>query len=219
VTGGNVSFYNQTGADPILPTPVVGVLGVIDDVTRRVPVGFAAEGDAIVLIGETRDEFAGSAWADVAHSHLGGLPPQVDFAHEKLLAEVLVQASRRGLLSSAHDLSEGGLAQALVESCLRRGYGASVDLPADLDPFVALFAESAGRVLASLPQVSVAELTRLCQEVGLSVTVLGTVQEALSDAALTVGGQFTLALTEIREAWEAPIPTAMLNDPLLVAAG
>ena len=116
VTGGNVSFYNQTGSTPILPTPVVGVLGVIDDVTRRTPGGFTAAEHVIYLLGETRDELAGSAWADVVHDHLGGQPPAVDLAHEKALAEVLIRASRRGLLASAHDLADGGLAQALVES-------------------------------------------------------------------------------------------------------
>ena len=122
VTGGNVSFYNQTGSTPILPTPVVGVLGVIDDVTRRTPGGFAAAGQAIYLLGETRDELAGSAWADVIHDHLGGQPPAVDLAHEKALAEVLIRASRRGLLASAHDLADGGLAQALVESAFGTGW-------------------------------------------------------------------------------------------------
>ena len=123
VTGGNVSFYNQTGDTPILPTPVVGVLGVIDDVTRRTPVGFAADGEAVYLLGETRDELAGSIWAEVLHDHLGGRPPMVDLAHEKRLATVLQRASRRGALSSAHDVADGGLAQTLVESALRRGFG------------------------------------------------------------------------------------------------
>ena len=151
VTGGNVSFYNQTGSTPILPTPVVGVMGVIDDVRRRTPVGFAADDDVVLLLGDTRDELAGSAWADVVHDHLGGRPPRVDLAHEQRLAAVLVEAARRGLLSSAHDLADGGLAQALVESCLRYGHGVAVELPDSADPFVWLFSESAGRVLVSLP--------------------------------------------------------------------
>ena len=75
VTGGNVSFYNQTGETAILPTPVVGVLGVIDDVTRRTPGGFVAAGETVLLLGETREELAGSEWAHVVHEHLGGLPP------------------------------------------------------------------------------------------------------------------------------------------------
>ena len=166
MTGGNVSFYNQTGTTPILPTPVVGVMGVIDDVTRRTPVGFAAEGDAVYLLGETRDELDGSAWADVVHDHLGGRPPQVDLAHEQRLARVLVQASRDGLLRSAHDLSDGGLAQALVESCLRRDHGVEVTLPEGADPFVALFSESAGRVLVSLDPDAEQGLRELCESDG-----------------------------------------------------
>ena len=99
---------------------------MIDDVTRRTPIGFAAAGDAVYLLGETHDELAGSAWADAIHDHLGGRPPTVDFDHEKRLAEVMIRASRRGVLSSAHDLADGGLAQALVESCLRHGFGVEV---------------------------------------------------------------------------------------------
>ncbi|EUA64527.1 phosphoribosylformylglycinamidine synthase II [Mycobacteroides abscessus 1948] len=112
VTGGNVSFYNQTGTTPILPTPVVGVLGVIDDVNRRIPTGFGTEpGETLILLGDTADEFDGSIWAQVAHDHLGGTPPKVDLAREQLLAQVLTAASRDGLVSAAHDLSEGGLIQ------------------------------------------------------------------------------------------------------------
>ncbi len=210
VTGGNVSFYNQTGTRPILPTPVVGVLGVIEDVTRRTPVGFGAEGDPVYLLGETRDELDGSAWADVVHEHQGGRPPQVDLAHEQRLAKVLVRASRRGLLRSAHDLSDGGLAQALVESCLRRGFGVSVALPEGLDPFVALFSESAGRVLVSLAPDEEDDLTALCAEAGIPLTRLGATTSA--DAAmLAVEGQFSLPVDQIREAWAATIPAALAS--------
>src|SRR3954471_21178937 len=89
VTGGNVSFYNSTADVAILPTPVVGVLGVIDDVERRTPMGLDAEGNVLYLLGETRDELGGSEWAYSLHGHLGGLPPKVDLAAERLLAEVL----------------------------------------------------------------------------------------------------------------------------------
>ncbi|HVV30366.1 MAG TPA: phosphoribosylformylglycinamidine synthase subunit PurL, partial [Mycobacteriales bacterium] len=103
VTGGNVSFYNQTGDKAINPTPVIGVLGVIDDVSRHTPIGFAADGDVVLLLGETREEFGGSEWAWVAHRHLGGLPPAVDLAHELRLHELLVSSAADGLLRSAHD--------------------------------------------------------------------------------------------------------------------
>jgi phosphoribosylformylglycinamidine synthase II len=208
VTGGNVSFYNQTGTTPILPTPVVGVLGVIDDVTRRTPGGFVAAGQAIYLLGETRDELAGSAWADIVHDHLGGKPPAVDLAHEKALAEVLIRASRRGLLASAHDLADGGLAQALVESALRHGLGARIQLPPDADPFVWLFSESAGRVIVSLKQAAYRDLASLCRTNGVMLTKLGVVTKE-EDASLEVVGQFTLPLTRIREAWQGTIPAVM----------
>ena len=118
VTGGNVSFYNQTGETPILPTPVVGVLGVIDDVTRRTPIGFPAEmeGHQLYLLGETEEELSGSEWAHVVHGHLGGQPPAVEhLAAEQQLADILINASRDGLIDAAHDVSDGGVAQTLVE--------------------------------------------------------------------------------------------------------
>jgi phosphoribosylformylglycinamidine synthase subunit PurL len=208
VTGGNVSFYNQTGSTPILPTPVVGVLGVMDDVTRRTPGGFQADGQVIYLLGETRDELAGSAWADVIHDHLGGRPPAVDLAHEKALAEVLIRGSRRGLLASAHDLAEGGLAQALVESALRHGLGARIELPPEADPFVWLFSESAGRALLSVKEFADSDLVTLCRINGVMLTRLGVVT-AEADATLEVVGQFTLPLARIREAWQGTIPAAM----------
>ncbi len=120
VTGGNVSFYNQTGDVPVHPTPVVGVLGVLDDVRRRLPLGFSRPGARVTLLGVTRPEFGGSAWAWVAHGHLGGRPPAVDLAAERALAEVLTAAAAGGLLTAAHDLSDGGLAVALAECCLAR---------------------------------------------------------------------------------------------------
>jgi phosphoribosylformylglycinamidine synthase subunit PurL len=209
VTGGNVSFYNQTGDTPILPTPVVGVLGVIDDVTRRTPAGFQAAEHMIYLLGETRDELAGSAWADVLHDHLGGQPPAVDLAQEKALAEVLIRASRRGLLASAHDLADGGLAQAVVESALRHGLGARIELPAEADPFVWLFSESTGRALVSIKEAADRDLASLCRLNGVMLTKLGVVTAEEEDAALEVVGQFTLPLARIRETWQGPIPAAM----------
>ena len=119
VTGGNVSLYNQTAGVNILPTPVVGVLGVLDDVRRRTIPGIGQDtGETLLLLGVTRDEFDGSAWADVVHGHLGGRPPAVDLEAERLLGEILVAGSRDGMISAAHDVSEGGLVQTLVEMCI-----------------------------------------------------------------------------------------------------
>ncbi|HEY2723992.1 MAG TPA: phosphoribosylformylglycinamidine synthase subunit PurL [Pseudonocardiaceae bacterium] len=203
VTGGNVSFYNQTGDTAILPTPVVGVLGVIDDVRSRIRTGLGAAGDAIWLLGETRDEFGGSEWAHEVHGHLGGRPPAVDLAREQAIAQVLSDAAREGLVSGAHDLSEGGLAQALVESALVTGTGATVALPEALDPFVALFAESAGRVLLTVPAEHADALARLCARRDVPVTVLGEVQPT---PTLEIDPLAPLPLADLRTAWESTLP-------------
>jgi phosphoribosylformylglycinamidine synthase len=209
VTGGNVSLYNQTGETAILPTPVVAVLGVIADVARRTPSGFAAEGHAVHLLGTTRDELCGSEWAHVVHGHLGGRPPQVDLAHERLLGEVLLDAARDGLVSAAHDLSDGGLAQALVESCLRHDVGVRVSLPDGLDPFVALFSESAGRAVVAVPPEQEERFAALCAERGLAHARLGVTEGTGPEAVLAVQDAFTLPLAEIRQVWSATLPAAL----------
>lgn len=206
VTGGNVSFYNQTGDVAILPTPVVGVLGVIDDVTKRTPSGFQQAGDMVFLLGRTADELAGSVWAGVVHDHLGGRPPELDLDHERRLAELLITGSRRGILASAHDLSDGGLAQALVETTLRHDLGAAIELPTGTTPFVSLFSESSGRVLVSVRPESRAEFLGLCATHGVPRTKLGEVTEA---AELAVKDQFTLPLDRIRATWTAPVPETL----------
>jgi phosphoribosylformylglycinamidine synthase subunit PurL len=201
VTGGNVSFYNQTGDRPILPTPVVGVLGVLDDVARRVSSGFRRDGDAIVLLGDTRDELGGSEWAHVAHGHLGGFPPVVDLAAEARLAALLARFAAEGLLTGSHDLSDGGLAQALVEACLVGGRGATVQLP-QLDPFVALFSESAGRVLVSVAPEHVGEVLSQAADVRIAARELGTA----GGPVLAVDGIPELPLATLRTAWEGTLP-------------
>ena len=204
VTGGNVSFYNQTGTTAIHPTPVIGVLGIIDDVANRIPTGLAAEGDRILLLGTTREELDGSEWAHVVHGHLGGRPPKVDLAAERALAELLAAAAPTGLITAAHDLSEGGLAQALVEACLIGGRGAEVTLPADADPFITLFSESTARVLVTVPPDRVAEVTVRCEDAGIPVAELGSVTP--SGDGLALAGVGTLRLEELSDAWEGTLP-------------
>ncbi len=205
VTGGNVSFYNQTGSTAILPTPVVGVLGVIDDVSRRLPTGLGGEpGETLLLLGDTRDEFDGSIWAQVTADHLGGLPPEVDLAREKLLAEVLTAASRDGLVSAAHDLSEGGLIQAVVESALAGETGCRIVLPDRVDPFVFLFSESAGRVLVAVPRTEESRFRSMCEARGLPVTRIGVSDDG-SDS-VDVQDLFTVTLDELRTTSEKVLP-------------
>ncbi|WP_237496327.1 phosphoribosylformylglycinamidine synthase subunit PurL [Modestobacter sp. L9-4] len=210
VTGGNVSLYNQTGDVAINPTPVIGVLGVHADVTHRVPTGWRADGETVLLLGETRPEFGGSAWAAVVHGHLGGLPPRLDLAAERTLGQLLARFSTEGLVSSAHDLADGGLAQALTESALRYGTGAT--LRVDGDPTAALFAESGARVVVTTADP--AGVRAAAEAAGVPVTELGTT----GGDALVVEGLLELPLTELRTAWTGTLPALFGSPELVVGA-
>jgi len=209
VTGGNVSFYNQTGTQPIHPTPVIGVLGVIDDVARRIPSGWQDEGDNLYLLGTTSLELDGSAWAGVVHDHLGGRPPAVDLQGERRLAALIAGGSQEGLIGSAHDLSDGGLGQALAEAVLRFGIGARVWLDEILerdgvDAATALFSESTGRVVVSVPREHDVKFRGLCEARGYPAARIG-VSDAVSQA-LEVQGLFTVGLDELRATHRGTLP-------------
>ena len=178
VTGGNVSFYNQTGDVPIHPTPVVAVLGVIQNVADRIPSGWQDQGNNIYLLGTTRDELDGSAWAGVIHSHLGGVPPIVDFAAEQALAGLIRSGSAQNIIASAHDLSDGGLIQAVSESVLRFGVGARLWITElmerdGVDVTAALFSESGARAIVSVPREDDVRFIGLCAGRGVPALRVG----------------------------------------------
>jgi phosphoribosylformylglycinamidine (FGAM) synthase-like enzyme len=214
VTGGNVSFYNQTGTAAIHPTPVVGVLGVHDDVRRRLSIGFPAGGfpagaaaASIVLLGQTEAEFGGSAWAHVLHGHLGGRPPEPRLDAERRLAGLLAAAAADGVLLAAHDLSDGGLAVALAESCLRGRVGCVVRLADSLagslaDPFTALFSESAARVIVTVRPGAEAAFDALRDAHGVPGEVIGTV----GGDSLAVDGWFSIDLEELAAVHAGTLP-------------
>jgi phosphoribosylformylglycinamidine synthase II len=211
VTGGNVSLYNQTGATAIHPTPVVGVLGVMQDVAKRTPSGWRTDGVQLFLLGTTKDEFGGSEWAWAEHTHLGGLPPTLDLEAERRLAELLVTSADAGLLTAAHDLSDGGLATALVESSLRYGVGATVALDEistrdGVDAFTLLFAESTARALVAVAPESVPAFLQACELNQVPVGALGS----SGGDALTVSDRFSLSLESLRDVHTATLP-AVLN--------
>jgi phosphoribosylformylglycinamidine synthase len=208
VTGGNVSFYNQTGDTAIFPTPVVGVLGVIDDVARRIPSGWQDEGNNIYLLGITKDELDGSVWSEVVHDHLGGKPPVVDLEFEKRLAELLHGASLQGLVASATDLSEAGLAQALTESVLRFNMGARVWISElcerdGVDRTAALFSESTGRVLVSVGREDDVKFVGLCDARNIPVLRIGVTDDT---GELEIQDLATWKLDVLRTPWVATLP-------------
>ncbi|WP_332642313.1 phosphoribosylformylglycinamidine synthase subunit PurL [Aeromicrobium sp.] len=202
VTGGNVSFYNQTGENPILPTPVVGILGVIEDVRQRIKQGFTGDGSHVLVLGETREELSGSAWAGVVHDHLGGMPPVIDLAAEQALASLMVEAAKTGVIESAHDLSDGGLAVALAEATFRNGVGVRVELD---DPFVELFSESSARAMVVVSEARHEELVSLAEKHGVELASVGRT----GGTALEVVGQLSIDVDDLRTAWQATIPAAL----------
>ncbi len=206
VTGGNVSLYNQTGTTAIHPTPVVATLGKLDDVARRTPSGWRedADGQATTLSGKTFDELDGSEFANL-RGHLGGLPPKVDLEVEKELGEILINASRDGMIDAAHDLSEGGLAAALSEMVLRYGVGARVALDDikkrdGLDSFTTLFSESQSRAVVAVPRSEEVRFNDMTSARGVTVARLGIVDA--QSKALEVQGEFTVSVEDLREAHE-----------------
>ncbi|MDQ2852970.1 MAG: phosphoribosylformylglycinamidine synthase subunit PurL [Actinomycetota bacterium] len=202
VTGGNVSFYNQTGETAIHPTPVLAVLGVIDDVARRTPSAWASSGLYVFQLGATREELDGSEWSLVAHRHLGGVPPVVDLDAERALASVLIDGARSGVFASAHDLSQGGLAVALMESVLRHGIGAQISLSDDV--FVDLFAESAARAVVAVTPGQADALASLCETHGVEMAAIGVTSDEVD--GLIIEGVDDLSLADLSSAYTATLP-------------
>lgn len=208
VTGGNVSLYNQTGGVAINPTPVVAMMGVLDDVARRTPSGWREDGQAIYLLGDTADELDGSEWARV-RGHLGGQPPKVDLQKERTLGDMLVNMSRDGMIDAAHDVSEGGLAATLSEMALRFGVGARIGLGEvaerdGVDTFTLLFSESQGRTVVAVPRSEEVRFKDMCTVRNYPFARIGVVDA--ESGALDVQGEFSVDLEALREAHSATLP-------------
>jgi phosphoribosylformylglycinamidine synthase len=218
VTGGNVSFYNESPTGAVDPTPVVGMVGLIDDVTRAVPSSFSAPGDSIILLGATRGHLGGSSyWAHVLNT-VAGAPPPVDLKAERRLVDLLVEYAARGLVASAHDLSDGGLGVALAEACIGGPYaaqrfGAEVDLKAiqgTLSAQALLFGEDHGRAIVSVKAAQRAAVLALAGEHLVPAAVIGTVGEKDGRLRLTLAGErIDIAVRELHATYDSAIPRRM----------
>jgi len=197
VTGGNVSFYNQTGAVAILPTPVIGVLGVIDDVRTRTPMSFDKAGLDLYLLGETKADIAGSEWAYI-HGQRGGSAPIADLQREMRLIEVLVAGRTEKIFTAAHDLSQGGLSATLTEMVLRQNVGAKVTLE---NVGVALISETPGRVVVAVDPSQASALTSLANKHSIAITKIGST----GGDALEINDA-KISLTELRKAHTETFP-------------
>ncbi|MDQ1910621.1 phosphoribosylformylglycinamidine synthase subunit PurL [Paenibacillus sp. GD4] len=209
VIGGNVSLYNENAKGAIYPTPVVGMVGLVHDVDHITTQAFKREGDVVFLLGETRAELGGSEFQYVVHGVTEGRPPAIDLAVEKKLQDGLLAAIQAGLVASAHDLAEGGLAVALAESCISGRLGADVNFASELRSDIALFSESQSRVLVSASADQAEELAAFLSGRGIPVQKLGVVGG--SDLRVSVNGSPVVeaSVAQLEKVWKDAIPCLM----------
>ena len=207
VVSGNVSFYNDTEGRSIPPTPTIAMVGLLEDVSLALALGFRRAGDTIVLVGRTREELGGSEYLSTVHGRVGGTPPWIDLGFEKRLQAFLLAAAEEGWLRSAHDVSEGGLAVALAECCLAspERLGARVDVEQGMRGDVLLFGESQSRVVVSLDRTQWPRLRDRAQRENVPVEVIGEV----GGARLEIGDWIDVTIEELAEIWEGALERAL----------
>jgi phosphoribosylformylglycinamidine synthase II len=212
VVSGNVSFYNETPDTAVYPTPVLGLVGVLDDVKKHCTVGLKRRGDVILLLGETREDLGGSEYLKRVHNTVTGKPPALDLDLERKVQSVCLEAVRQGLAASAHDCSDGGLAVTLAESCLQGQRGAQVTLPESAVRLDAqLFGESPSRIVISARPEHAARIQELAAQAGAPVSVLGTVGGKTLRIAAGGKRQVSLPVEEMERIWRGALP-ALLED-------
>jgi phosphoribosylformylglycinamidine synthase len=204
-------LYNETDGKAIYPTPVLGVVGLIEDSTRVLGRSFQAAGDVIVLLGESRHEVGGSEYLKVTERLIAGVPPDVDLNAEKVLQQLLVAGTREGLLRSAHDCAEGGLAVTLAECSFGTGgIGSSVDLPAVDAPaawasVATLFSESASRVVVSVAPEHVAALLERAKTLGVPAREIGTAGTGRINVSINGQSVLDIAVSEVETIWDTAL--------------
>lgn len=213
VTGGNVSLYNENPQGAVYPTPTIGMVGVLEDAAHATRMTFTTPGDAIVLLGENTDELGGSEYLAWVHGEVAGAPPACDLAREKALIDTILEAIRAGLVRSAHDCGEGGLAVALAESCMAerdRPMGATVDLGAwgHLPTRALLFGEAQGRIVVSTARAD--EVLTVAARHGVPARVIGSVTDASSGLRIaTATGTLQTPIARCSTAYHEALPRAM----------
>ncbi len=173
VVSGNVSFYNESKGEAIHPSPIVGAVGVIDDLSKAVPSFFTESGAVIILLGKTEDDFGGSEIQYLFERKIYGKPPAISLEREKNLVELLLELAKERVVLSAHDLSEGGLAGALIESAAESGIGFKIQIPEDIDPVVLLFSETPSRAIITTTVENTTIVRELCSKYNVPATILG----------------------------------------------
>jgi phosphoribosylformylglycinamidine synthase len=209
VISGNVSFYNETETGAIFPTPIVGMVGVIEDISKVTGSFFINEGDVILLLGENTNELGGSEYLRMLTGRTIGECPTIDLEREKRVQRLCLEAIGRRLLDSAHDCSEGGLAVALSECCFGKGLGAKIELNDTLLIDALLFGEAQSRIVGSLKESKLDSLLELAGEFGVPARILGRVGS--DELKIYVWGREVLSapVGELEARWRGAIECAM----------
>jgi phosphoribosylformylglycinamidine synthase II len=231
ITGGNVSFYNETLGKSIYPTPVIGILGLLEDAYRAVSMGFRAEGDVILLLDgkqevEEKNEFSSSEYAKTIHGIVAGAPPEVDLAAEKRLIDCLVALADQGLLQSAHDVSDGGLAVTLAESCfasnggqlsaeiaLQQHEGAASSAPTMMPAEIALFGERGARAVISCAPAQLTRVQTLASQYGVAPRQIGRVTADLFRIQYNGAVLLDAFAASLRSSWAGALERALKGYP------
>jgi phosphoribosylformylglycinamidine synthase len=214
VVSGNVSFYNETEGRAILPTPTIGMIGLLDDVEKHVSIGFRNAADLIAVVGDTRDELGGSEFLRAVRGRDEGPCPELDLAAEKALIEFLVDAAEAGLLSSAHDVSDGGLAVALCESAFPRAIGARIALASGgVRASAVLFGESTGRALVSFPRGNAEALQERARSAGVPFSIVGIVTGGSIRLDLDGKALVDAPVDTLRALWSTAFQRSVEMDP------
>ncbi|HYG10055.1 MAG TPA: AIR synthase related protein, partial [Pyrinomonadaceae bacterium] len=228
VISGNVSFYNETEGRGILPTPVIGMVGIIEDVRRIIQPGFKTEGDLIALLGETHDDLSISEYAatveglSVEEMLRAGRLARIDLKLEQAVQAACLQAADEGLLRSAHDAADGGLSIALAESCFstlnRPSTGATVDLPGALSAAAQLFAETPSRIIVSFEEQARTRVEEIAAGLGCPLSIIGRVGGA--ELRITVAGQPAVSqnVNTLETHWRASLGKKLQAEALAAAA-
>lgn len=215
VTGGNVSFYNESPKGAIYPTPIIGMVGLLEDINQATTQNFKDKGDLILLIGETRQELGGSEYLQVIHGLVTGNPPEIDLEREKQVQQTVFEAIKAGLIKSAHDCSEGGLAVALAESCFRSGDiednpGAIINIKeiGNLSPAGLLFSETQSRIIVSINPDDLKRVEEIAASHRVPVSVIGKVTD---QGSLVINNYINIRVKEMNKAWQEAIPSLMMT--------
>ncbi len=209
VVSGNVSFYNESPKGAIYPTPTIGMIGIVPEVEKRCTQHFKNEGDVILLLGETEEELGGSEYLKVVHGKVAGDAPELDLEKEKAVQKVVYEAIQKGLVNSAHDCSEGGLAVALAECCIsekNKKIGAMVDLSAEVRADTLLFGESQSRIILSCSRENIAKIETLAKQNDLDFSVIGQV----GGNSFEIKGFISQSVNKLVDVWGKAIMNSLV---------